>query len=396
MNYHKKKLEIPTMEELKKALSLTGGSADKRGFPADETKAQRIAEDMGLGFNLGNTFDAVPHPDSGLKGGQTETAWGNPYTTRDMIKKLRESGFKTMRLPVTWHPHVSGSGDVIDKDWMARIREVVEWCLDEDMYVILNTHHDILEGFLLPDNDHIERSKEFMKNVWAQISEAFADVTAERLVFESLNEIRVPRTSYEWTPDYSNPDCLDAMRNINDLNDIFVKTVRACGGENEDRCIVLPGYSTSMEGVCWEGFRLPEDIAPGLLMVSAHVYSPAHFTFYLKEGINLTTFDLESEESVKPIDDRLEKLYDCFVAKGIPVLLDEFGTVDKDNDADRLKCIVYTVAKASQLGIRCCYWDNGVYKRYGDGMAVFDRENLELYDEGPVEGMLAAVNMFAK
>ncbi|MCR5684151.1 MAG: glycoside hydrolase family 5 protein [Lachnospiraceae bacterium] len=388
-----------------------------------KTPAEIIAEKMGLGFNLGNSFDAVGRPGSQYTGVDSELAWFNPKTTREMITAIRKAGFKTLRLPVTWHNHVispdkpdtynkaAGDGqnpdvtkvndkssgilsagdttsDRIDPAWMARIREVVDWCVDEDLYVILNTHHDIWEGFLLPDNAHIDRACEFLRNVWEQIAAAFRDVTADRLLFESMNEIRIPMAPYEWTPDYDDPDCVAAMRNVNRLNQLFVDTVRAAGGENERRCLVIPGYSTSTEGVCWDGFELPRDGVSGSMIVAAHMYSPAHFAFYLKEGANIINFDPDDPASTGPIDERLNKLCDKFVKKGIPVNVDEFGTVDKDNDEDRIRCLEYTLKKASELGIRCCYWDNGVFKGYGNGMAIFDRKKCEFPDMRPVEVML--------
>ncbi len=397
-NYLNVKMEIPSEEALKNAV-LNGRIKPANPLP-DYTSngykdyAQKIADDMGLGFNLGNTFDSVVRPDSPVKGVDIECAWFNPKTTREMITAVREGGFKTLRLPVSWHNHVSGSQDTVEVEWMDRIEEVVGWCLDEGLYVILNTHHDICPGFLLPDNENIDRSCEFMRNIWIQIARRFKDVSEEKLLFESMNEIRVHGAKYEWTPDYDNKDCCDAMRNVNRLNQVFVNSVRAEGYKNSERCLIIPGYSTSTEGAVWDGFILPQDTIPGRLFVAAHMYSPAHFAFYLKEGANLLTFDIDDPASTDPIDERLTKLYDRFVSNGIPVALDEFGTVDKENDPERVKCLAYTLAKATQLGIRCCYWDNGVFFRYGDGMAVFDRKNLSFPRREPVDAMLRGIKVF--
>ena len=353
-----------------------------------QSPAEIMSAAMGLGFNLGNSFDAIARPGSELTGIDSELAWFNPRTTKEMITAIGKAGFKTLRLPVSWHNHITGENDAIDPKWMARIREVVEWCIEEDLYVILNTHHDIREGFLMPNAAHIDRALEFMGNVWKQIADAMGDITADRLLFESMNEIRIPKAAYEWTPDYDEPACCEAMENVNRLNQVFLDTVRASGGENAERCLVIPGYSTSTEGVCWDGFRLPVDRTPGRLIVAAHMYSPAHFAFYLKEGANITEFDEHSPASTDPIDERLTKLYNKFVSNGIPVNVDEFGTVDKNNDADRVRCLGYTLKKASELKIRGCYWDNGVFSAYGNGMAIFDRKKLIFPDPAPVEAML--------
>ena len=400
--YMSVKMEIPSEDALRSAV-LNGRIKPRTATDAavtccarEEVKdfAQKISDDMGLGFNLGNTFDAVVKPDSPVKGLDIETAWHNPKTTREMIAAIREGGFKTLRLPVSWHNHVSGPQDTVEPEWMDRIEEVVNWCIEEGMYVILNTHHDICPGFLLPDNDNIDRSREFMRNIWMQIARRFRQHSEEKLLFESMNEIRVHGADYEWTPDYDNKDCIDAMRNVNTLNQVFVDTVRSEGYKNSERCLIIPGYSTSTEGVCWDGFTLPQDTVPGRLFVAAHMYSPAHFAFFLKEGANLLTFDIDDPASTDPIDERLTKLYDKFVANGIPVALDEFGTVDKENDPERVKCLAYTLAKATQLGIRCCYWDNGVFFRYGDGMAIFDRKDLSFPRREPVDAMLRGIRVF--
>ncbi len=200
-------MKVPTAEELREAVE-SGTIKPSSVVPphkafSKRTMAQRICEDMGLGFNLGNTFDAVVRDDSVFKGLDIETAWHNPKTTREMIKALRKGGFKTMRLPVSWHNHVNGRDDIVSQAWMKRIKEVVTWCLEEDMYVILNTHHDILPGFLYPDAENMARSCEFMKNIWVQIAETFRDFPADKLLFESMNEVRV-FTNFEWTPDYEN------------------------------------------------------------------------------------------------------------------------------------------------------------------------------------------------
>ncbi len=367
---------------------------------SERSIAQTVNHDMGLGFNLGNSFDAIPRPESGLKGNDSEIAWHNPRTTKEMIAAIRRAGFKTLRLPVSWHIHVSDvmeadglvSRDIVAPEWMKRVREVVDWCMDEGLYVILNTHHDIREGFLLPDNAHIDRADEFMRNIWRQIAVEFGSYPHDRLLFESMNEIRIPGADYEWTPDYSVKECREAMENVNRLNQTFTDTVRAAGRENVERVLIIPGYSTSTEGVCWDGFRLPRDTEPGRMIVAAHIYSPAHFVFLVKDREDIREFDINSPASTDPIDERLGKLYERFVKNGIPVNVDEFGTVDKDNDPHRIACLAYTLYKGSGLGIRFCYWDNGVFKWYGNGMAIFDRNSCSFPDPTPVRVMLEGLS----
>lgn len=353
-----------------------------------DSKAQQLNYAMGLGVNIGNSLDSTMGGRHGITGLDLETAWGNPKITRQFVTALRKAGFKTVRLPVSWHDHVSGEDDKIEEDWLARVREITEWCLEEGMFVQLNTHHDIFKGFLVPDDEGFPRAKEYLVNVWRQLSEEFKDVSGEKLLFESMNEIRMRETSYEWSPDYNNPDCVRAMENINKLNEAFVNTVRSTGGENAGRYLIIPGYSTSTEGVCWDGFRLPDDPAEGKLLVSAHVYSPAHFTFRLQEGTDQITFDPDDEASTGPLHERLGKLYEKFVTNGIPVTVNEFGATAKDNDPERVKYLGYMVAKAGSFGIQCCYWDNGRKDGPGEGMGIIDRNTGVFFHKEMLDAML--------
>ena len=353
-----------------------------------DSEAQRLADAMGLGINLGNTLDCVSREEHGFQGLDMEMAWGNPKTTRQMITAIREGGFKTMRLPVSWHKHVSGTDDRIDPAWLDRVREIVDWCMDEEMFVQLNTHHDVFTNFLEPDDAGYPRAAEYLENVWSQLADAFKDVPGDRLLFEPMNEVRVWGASYEWTPDLNNPDCIRAMENINRLNEVFVRTVRRSGGENPGRFLIIPGYATCTEGVCWDGFKLPDDDVKDRLLVAVHVYSPAHFTFLLKDGENLRTFDPDDRKFTDPIDERHEKLYEKFIKNGIPVTLNEFAVVDKDNDPERAKCLAYTVAKANSLGIQCCYWDNGRLSLIGDAMAIFDRSTCRFVKKEMLDALL--------
>ena len=164
-----------------------------------------------------------------------------------------------MRIPVSWHNHVDADF-VIDANWLARVREVIGYALDAGLFVIVNTHHDIDPAFIYPDEAHLESSKAYLTAIWSQLAEAFRD-TDERLIFESLNEPRLKGTNLEWWLNPGDARSVEAVRCINVLNQAFVDTVRASGGENTQRYLLVPGYGASLDGATHRDFELPADTA---------------------------------------------------------------------------------------------------------------------------------------
>ncbi|MCR4759867.1 MAG: glycoside hydrolase family 5 protein, partial [Oscillospiraceae bacterium] len=166
-------------------------------YAVPENAGMEFVENLKLGWNLGNTFDAADVRSVTAEHElDYESAWCGAVTTIENIAAIKAAGFRTVRIPVSWHNHVD-SEDRISEAWMNRVKEVADWCVGMDLYVIINTHHDNAEDWYYPDSAHMERSQQYLKAVWSQIAETFRDYD-EHLILESLNEPRLVGTDYEW------------------------------------------------------------------------------------------------------------------------------------------------------------------------------------------------------
>ena len=192
-----------------------------RAEAAFEKNAKQTVADMGLGWNLGNSLDSYSGTTIGSNRGSTssETAWGNPATTKAMIDMVKKSGVKTVRVPVTWYEHMDPVTYKIDETWMNRVEEIVDYVLEDDMYCIINVHHDTGEkGWLKANSTNLQTKKAMFTSIWEQVSDNFADY-GDKLLFEGFNEILDGSSNQWWIP--SSEACPIA----NDLNQIFVDTV---------------------------------------------------------------------------------------------------------------------------------------------------------------------------
>lgn len=352
------------------AADITIPELDLRCKEIPDNDAMRFMKRLKIGWNLGNTFDATRAWSSG-DNLDIETCWGNPKTTKAVIQAVKAAGFGTIRIPVSWHNHVSGDGYTIDRPWLDRVREVTDWALDEGLYVILNIHHDTDQRYCYPSSACRANSEKYIVSVWKQLAERFADCD-ERLIFESMNEPRLVGTDLEWTYDEHNPACLDAIDCINRLNQRFVDTVRAAGGRNADRYLAVPGYCASPAGTLTERFILPDDPADNRIIVNVHAYTP--YSFALQDG---GTGSFSSNAQKQEIGLMMNNLYDRFISRGIPVMIDEFGARDKNNLQDRVNFCVYYIAMASARNIPCCWWDNGAFTGSGELFGILDRRKAE-------------------
>lgn len=334
-----------------------------------DSEAMAFLRRMGLGWNLGNTFDAIR---SGSGGNELnlESAWCGVKTTEDMIAAVQEAGFTTLRIPVSWHNHVSGEGFTISEPWLNRVQQVVDWAYSRGMYVILNTHHDIDQAYCYPLSSCYETSERYLTSVWTQLAERFREYD-EHLLFETMNEPRLAGTSYEWGFDARIDDCRDAADCIVRLNQAAVNAIRATGGENAARYILVPAYDASAQNACSAFFRLPEDTADNRLIVSVHAYTP--YSFALQEG-GVNQFSLKSARQTREIDSFLDDLYRKYIVNGIPVAVGEFGARDKGgNLQSRVNFAAYYVAQASARGIPCLWWDNNAFSGNGENFGLLRR-----------------------
>lgn len=340
-----------------------------------DNESLRFVRDMKIGWSLGNTLDAF------LEGGYTneldsETCWVSIETTKDMIDDISEAGFRTMRVPVTWHGHFVDDDFTISEVWLDRVQEVVDYGIDNGMYIILNIHHDTREDCYFPDSAHLEQSIRYVSAVWSQLSERFADYD-EHLIFEGLNEPRLVGSNCEWWIDNNSEECMDAIACINTLNQIFVNTVREGGGNNTTRYLMVPGYDASPDGALHKDFVLPNDPgeAENRIIVSVHAYTPYNFALQAQgDSGSKSDFDAGQESSTRDIDSFMDRLYDRYISQGIPVVIGEFGARDKDgNTQDRVDYAAYYIAAARARGITCLWWDNGAFTGSGENFGLYYR-----------------------
>ena len=358
-------------------IGLDLGDINAQALSGDTLKnadTEAILEDMGLGWNLGNSLDAT-----GGSGLDTETSWSNPKTTQALIDKVKSLGFNTVRVPVSWGKHVSGDNYTIDSAWLARVKEVVDYCYKNDMYVILNIHHDTKSSAsasgagYYPRSSAYSSSEEFVTSVWSQVAEYFKDYDYH-LIFETLNEPRLIGTDYEWWFDkWRIPsEVKDAIECINKLNQKAVDTIRNTGSNNRGRLIMCPGYDASIDGATVSGFKLPTDISgnKNRIALSVHAYSPYNFAMNVGSGSTSTyTSSIKNE-----LQDLFSTLKSNFRDKSIPVVIGEFSSTDKNNTAERVKWATDYTALAKKNNIPCVLWDNNAFAVYNGSNIVLNSE----------------------
>lgn len=312
--------------------------------------AMEVAAQMGKGWNLGNTFDATGgNPKDILS---QEQSWGNPVVVKELIDGVRDAGFTTIRIPVTWYKHLSYDGTyTINPEFMERVKTVVDYAYEDGLFIILNIHHESwLNTKDLAENQ--EKIGEQLEAMWTQISDCFADYD-QHLIFEGMNEPRAKDTAHEWNGTAAEYDA------INYLNDIFVNTVRGRNkGNNGQRMLMIPGYAASNSGAVLDHLVIPEvDGAPvENIAISVHCYSP--YNFCLSD--NQTTFNPESSGDTAEITTMFRTLKSKFLDNGIPVVIGECGATNSGNNLDsRVAWFAYFGKMASDYGIPAIVWDNG-------------------------------------
>lgn len=339
-------------------------------YQVPESEGMDFIKELYLGWNLGNTFDAADVGNISAEHEMDyEKAWCGDFTKIENIAAVKAAGFKTIRIPVSWHNHVD-ENDRISRAWLTRVKEVVDWCLDMDLYVIVNTHHDNAEDFYYPDTAHMERSKQYLTAVWSQIAETFKDYD-EHLILESLNEPRLVGTDYEWWIDRNNAQCKDAVACINTLNQLFVDTVRASGGTNATRWLLVPGYAASPDGALNPDFAMPND-PQNRVILSVHAYRPYNFALN-KAGTK--EWSLDNAGDTGDIVSFMDNLYAKFVLNGVPVLIGEFGAMNKDNLENRVAFSAYYTACARAHGMSCLWWDNNAFAGSGENFGLLYRRS---------------------
>ena len=335
--------------------------------------ATEAVKNMGVGWNLGNTLDA--NGDGVHQGLESETYWGQPQTKPELMKMMKEAGFGAIRVPVTWYNHMDSNGKV-DAEWMARVKQVVDYVINNGMYCILNVHHDTGDDskstngiihWIHASMNTYNSTKDKYENLWTQIAETFKDYD-QHLLFEGYNEMLDDLNSwcyasYNAQGGYNATSATDSYNALNSYARSFVNAVRATGGNNQKRNLVINTYAAANGGGTWNEhlqeplskLKLPSDPGgTGHLAVQVHAYP-----------------SLSSGKA--DILDMFKKLKTYFIDKGTPVILGEWGTnnVDAavtDYDADRsgyLSFASYVVKTAKNNNAATFYWmglSDGMYR----------------------------------
>jgi len=300
--------------------------------------AQSVVDAMQPGWNLGNTFDST---------GADETSWGNPRVTRDLIRAIKANGFNSIRIPVTWVQHLD-SANVIDPAYVARVKEVVGWALAEGLYVLINIHHDSWQWVMTMPTDHDAVLARFTA-IWTQVAAAFRG-SSPRLLFESVNE------------PFFNGSSGDAQNAalMNELNTTFHQVVRASGGPNATRLLVLPTLHTSPDQP-----RVDELATTLAALNDPNLVATVHFYGFWPFSVNVAGFTKFDATVQKDLTDIFDRAHDTFVAHGIPVIIGEYGLLGFDRSlygieqGEKLKFFEFLGYYARAKQLTTMWWDNG-------------------------------------
>jgi endoglucanase len=352
--------------------------------PFNDMTAVELVNNMRVGWNLGNTLDCYDL--AWLGGGSSvsklETAWGNPVTRKENFTALKNAGFNTLRIPVSWAKCTGKNNYNIYPAWMERVTTVVNYAVDNDMYIILNTHHDE-EIFKFTDAGTTESLKAF-KRIWEQIADNFRNYN-EKLIFEGLNEPRTKGSAKEWqggTP--------EERRNLNTHYQLFVDTVRASGGNNDKRFLLINTYGASGEAAAQNDLVIPRDSAQNKIIASYHAYAPYDFALNANSPIN--TWDKNKSSDTLPITTPIDQAYTTFVSKGIPVIIGEFGAMNKSNVETRAEWAEFYVRYAKNKSIPCVWWDNGVTGGSGERLGLLNRRTNTFSYPEIVDALMRGTN----
>jgi aryl-phospho-beta-D-glucosidase BglC (GH1 family) len=343
--------------------------------------AVQLADKFKLGWNIGNTLEAT--------GG--ETSWGNPQITESYVKAVKQLGFTAIRLPCAWDLHVDNKATAhIDQNWMNRVKEIVGYCVNNDMYVMLNIHWD--GGWLENNISKLKQDSVSAKQkaLWEQIATAMRDFD-EHLMLASANE--------------PNADDAEETGILLQYHQAFINAVRSTGGRNSYRVLILQGPNTNMSLTSQYMTTLPTDPVANRLMVEAHNYTPSQFCFlsedaswgkmfyYWGSGHHSTiepdrnaTYGEENE-----IISDYNKVKAAFIDKGIPVIMGEYGAYRRNNsnhvpldltthEASVDYWITFTTKEALARGIKPFWWDTG---------GALDRTNNTIKDQRTIDALLA-------
>jgi len=350
--------------------------------------AAQLAAKMNIGWNLGNTLEAI--------GG--ETAWGNPKATKTLITTIKQSGFNAIRIPCSWDQYADPATAKIRVAWLNRVKEVVQYCIDNNMYVILNIHWDggWLENNCTPEKKDAVNAKQ--KGYWEQIATYLRDFD-EHLIFASANE-----------PAVTNAVQMDVLLSYHQT---FIDAVRSTGGKNAYRALVIQGPSTDFDKTLKLMNKMPEDKVKNKLMLEVHSYTPYQFAlmtrdekwgnqfYYWGRGYHSQTDTTHNATWGEESDiDRIAKAMKVkFIDNGIPVIIGEFGVIRRSSltgDAlvhhldPRAHYLEYFVKRVKANGLIPFYWDEGSLGNNSFG--IFSRQTNGIADHQALDSLMRGTN----
>lgn len=304
--------------------------------------AKDAVKNMGVGWNLGNTLDANDASKTWTTTEQHETCWGQPVTKPELMKMMKEAGFNSIRVPVTWYQEMDSDGNV-NEAWMNRVKEVVDYVIDNGMYCILNVHHDTGDGnthWIHASSTNYNKNKAKFEKLWKQIAETFKDYN-QHLLFEGYNEMLDDNNTWNEPKNKT-----DGYKAINDYAKSFVTTVRNSGGNNASRNLIVNTYSASSTPNAMQNLDKPEN--------------SNHIIFQIHSYPNWQTKSNAKNEIDNLISNIKAKLIDR-----APVIIGEYATFTtwpsdldyyaKDKEV-ALYAMDYLIKKTKENGIGTCYW----------------------------------------
>ncbi|MFC2138725.1 cellulase family glycosylhydrolase [Bacteroidota bacterium] len=334
-----------------------------------------LSEKMGVGWNVGNSLEAT--------GG--ETSWGNPLINQRLIDSVEAAGFNAIRIPVAWSSHFSNNETfIIETSFLERVEEVVNYVLNNDMYAIINIHWD--GGWMQPTFDDEEYVNNRLAIMWKQIATHFRDYN-DHLLFAGTNEVMVEG-------DYGTPST-EYYTVQNGFNQTFVETVRATGGRNAYRHIVVQGFNTNIDYT--DRFNeVPIDVIENRLMMEVHYYDP--YDFALNENSNVTQWGENADASETAgwgnedhADEQFNKMKTKFIDNGVAVILGEYGAIYRSEESEPYREYFneYITKSIIDHGLVPFYWDNGYTGNRGFG--IFNRETGEQVYPNIINAIASAV-----
>ncbi|HKM33043.1 MAG TPA: glycoside hydrolase family 5 protein [Oscillospiraceae bacterium] len=343
-----------------------------------DISSMSLVGEMKIGWNLGNTLDVCAADRDGdgkvnetpENGVVDETLWGNLPATQELFDKLKADGVNAVRIPVTWRDHLGKAPEYkIDAQWLDRVQEVVDYAYSIGMYVIINVHHDgggdpAFGAWIRNASTDYDGVIEKYNAVWTQIADRFQNYS-DYLIFESMNEVG-----------FEDVDKSKAFTLLNDMNQEFVDLIRASGGNNEKRHLLIAGYWTDIAETCNKNFKMPND-PESRCILSLHYYTPWEFC---------TTSIQHTWGTDKELDVLFEKMglvKTNFIDNGIPVIIGEYGTGGSNDTSSRIFFSEYVTKLCYDMGVPTFLWDNGWELK---------RDTLKWRTEGMIEALQRATS----